>query len=95
MTKKQAIEILNAAEQPTPRAVRRHVPALDLIEALDRAGAFQSEEQAFADISRISAIALNAMNSGKRDNAWSDVVLWRNMALRLATACRAAGLVKP
>jgi hypothetical protein len=61
-----------------------------MIEALDRAGAFQSEEAA-AEIDAVSREVLK--RAGLSPKPWTGMM--QRAALRLATACRAAGLVKP
>ncbi len=90
MTKKQAIEILNATlskydfdDQPRAALVA------DLQEDLDRAGAFPSE----ATLAEIDAVSASVFRC-ERASLEPGVDVWRNAALRLASACRAAGLVK-
>lgn len=91
MTKHRALEVLseervrsaNEAEQCTPSR---------LLEALDRAGAFPSEAT-LAEISDVAEQALALEVRLARQGGVADD--WRNIALRLASACRAAGLVKP
>ena len=83
MTKKQAIEILrleNAADA-TGSTAKRNARA-ELLEALGRAGAFPSEENA----AEIDACARELL---RHDRATTVA----GLALRLASACRAAGLV--
>lgn len=85
MTKKQAIEILNEAcpEDGDRRvATNEREIAMTVIEALDRAGAFVSLDRA----NEIDMYARAILNEGATAGT---------RALRLATACRAAGLVKP
>ncbi len=71
MTKQQAIEILKRTKRDP----------WDLLEALDRAGLFMSEETA-AEIADCVWLVMHT------DDRHSDTLL------RLATACRKAGLVK-
>jgi len=90
MTKKQAIEILSATHpkfgphEVGPRVDRRNA-GLDAIEALDRAGAFPSEETAAEIQSAALSIIRCEPNSAQETGA---------LALRIASACRVAGLVK-
>jgi hypothetical protein len=99
MTKKQAIEILNAT---APQAwldegmAEAHARGAceDVLEALDHAGAFQSEESA-AEIGRCVREIERIDDARGQDRAQPHPEYVFAWALRLATACRAAGLVKP
>jgi len=87
MTKKQAIEILDSAK---PGRWERDT-GVALIEDLARAGAFQSE----ALLVEIIAAATEIISAPDIEDATSEFSkdYWIKLALRLAAACRAAGLV--
>jgi len=90
-TKKQASEILNGILANHERHVTPR-EALDMaIEALDRGGLFMSEEHA-AEIDSVAArvLRLEADRVSGKFRIGPDAD-----ALRLATACKDAGLVQP
>lgn len=89
MTRKRAIETLNTTlskydfdDQPRAHMVE------DLADDLDRAGVFLGE----ATLAEIESAAREILS---RDG-WTNLEVWEwhTLALRLASACRAAGLVK-
>lgn len=61
------------------------LPQLSATTALDRAGAFPSE----ATIAEIRSLSEDIL-----EETWTGKETWRSLALRLATACRDAGLLK-
>lgn len=87
MTRARAWDAIRAAYGSAieERAVRRDV-VLGALDALDRAGAFPSD----ATMAEIDAVAGSILRAENR-LADSDTGLW---ALRLASACRDAGLLK-
>ncbi len=97
ITKKQASEVVEAQEAPGRNqsyAMAWYDGMLESVEALDRAGAFPSEAT-LAEIADVANRVLAAEAAEHKNAPWFDSALWRNAALRLASACRAAGLVKP
>ena len=90
MTKKQAIEILTATTPDREWLSPERIGAEKLLEALDRAGAFPSEESAAEPTPQewegLEAVIRNCAFEGDCENA--------RAALRKLSACRAAGLVK-
>lgn len=83
MTRAKAVAVLSAVP------IRGYTGALD---AIDRAGAFQSE----AALAEIDAVASEILAFAKflgRDGFERGSAI--DLALRLANACRDAGLVKP
>lgn len=88
-SKARAEEILNLflPKGHGDRADDERRGALDFFAALDRARSFPSEEV----LEEIASVASTLLDVGDR----AEPELVRRWALRLATACRAAGLVKP
>lgn len=66
----------------------RHASCADMVRALDRAGAFPGE----ATLAEIESVARTILDD---EVAHPGSFTHREDALRLASACRAAGLVKP
>lgn len=107
MTKKQAIEILNArkserfemadgSRQAEPLHANERVFASgwdtaieDAIEALDRAGAFQSDEQAIEQARKVVDYVGEALGVD------TGLISEARFQSAVSAACRAAGLVKP
>lgn len=96
MTRKQAIEILDevipkVGPHEVGERARRRIAGLGVIDALDRAGAFPSEATE-AEIDRVAREIIENDHRLTVDGLGMSKVA--TLALRLASACRAAGLVK-
>lgn len=90
MTRKQAELIVDAAYGGPAKAWPRDLPVVNFVlDALDRAGAFPSE----ATEAEIASVATSILRC-ERNALEVDTVVWYQYALRLASACRAAGLVR-
>lgn len=94
MTKERAIVI---AMGLGPRRSGDALPAYnqgitDLLRALDSAHAFPSEA-ALAEIEKLASEILARVQAAQPNGA--DAMVVAKLGLALATACRAAGLVKP
>jgi hypothetical protein len=93
ITKQKAIKIWNRGAFPgrdQTYGMAWNDGGLALLEALDRAGAFPSEETA-AEIADVAREILDRAEQAPKP--WTGML--QRKALRLASACRAVGLVKP
>lgn len=91
ITREQASEVVESQEAPGNNqsyAMAWYDGMLAAVEVLDRAGAFPSEAT-LADIANVARTIL------EDEAAHPGSFTHREDALRLASACRAAGLVKP
>lgn len=87
ITKQKAIEILEAEAPYAGSAKRASCEAL--VQALADAQAFPDE----ATLAEIESVAREVLHGELR--GLLDPVTWRSWALRLASACRKLGMVKP